>query len=193
MSLPLPRSLDELLELVRDNQALARRILGDLPPDELTRSPADGGWSAAECLDHLVVTDRLYLERIEEALARCGPSREEGDPLRGGWIGRRIVRFMGPDPRFGTSSPSTFRPRSDDGGVRAGILDEFEAVQERLADTVVAARGLDLEHTRVGSPAFPLLRLKLSDALRFLAFHDRRHLHQVMRTVGVEPGGLEVS
>lgn len=48
-------------------------LTSDLPAELLTRSPAPGEWSALQCLQHLVETERLIFPVMQPFIAGCGP------------------------------------------------------------------------------------------------------------------------
>ena len=66
----LQRLLDELDAADRDAKAVAN----GLDEQQGTWRPSPGAWSVAECLDHLAVSNRIYLVplRQERAWPRAG-------------------------------------------------------------------------------------------------------------------------
>ena len=78
--------MDNLISVVRSVLAMtpARCVaLTDNLPDELvTRKPAPGEWSAAECIQHLLDTEHIFPSRIRSFLA--GKDFAAFDPDRQG-------------------------------------------------------------------------------------------------------------
>ena len=147
----------------------------------LNWAPAVGKWSVGRCLDHLGVTNTLYLERIEPALAGA---RDRGltDPgiYSGGFFGQWFRRQMEPGKgRFRV--PKVFKPT--DGEVDESIVEVFLAQQEELKDVIDRARDLDLAAIKIPSPVTPLLRFRVGDALGIVVTHERRHVEQAGRVV----------
>jgi hypothetical protein len=54
----------------------------------------------------------------------------------------------------------------------------FAAAQRRYLQSVSAASGLRLSKIKVNSPASPLIKLTLEEAIALMAAHERRHLWQ---------------
>ena len=71
MSLPgwAARAIDELQ--ASDRQAV--EIARDLTVDQLNQPPAPGSWSVGQCLEHLLISNEVYLPPIERALAGQSP------------------------------------------------------------------------------------------------------------------------
>ncbi len=60
--------IDSLLHELRETRARAEAIFNGRKPAELLRRPAEKRWSAAECVEHLNITNRAYLPRLSEAI-----------------------------------------------------------------------------------------------------------------------------
>ena len=60
--------MDKILSWVKAVLAVTpetwRRMTRELPPELLTASPAPGQWSAMECLQHLIDTERVFHFRL---------------------------------------------------------------------------------------------------------------------------------
>ncbi len=164
---------EELAEITHTADAL----LQSLDDASLNRSPADGGWSVGECLDHLLRSGRLYLRPLQAAIARGTARGIRGTPPFGrGVVGDWFVRLMEPPARRHFRAPRKLRPTRHHtvGALRA----DFAMLQADLAATAHAADGLDLGRLAIWSPAVPLLRLNLAAAFAAIAAHERRHLDQ---------------
>lgn len=149
-----------------------------------------GAWSVAECLSHLAVLNRTYLDDLARVVADArAAGRSARGPWRLSWFGRTFTRAMGPVTGHGLGrklpAPPAYAPPSD---VRlAAALADFRAVQAAMVERVRAADGLDLGGIMVRSPAWPALRFSLLTAFAALAAHERRHLAQARRVVAT-PG-----
>jgi len=155
----------------------ARELAGDLDRGSFNRRPPAGGWSVAECLDHLNATARLYLPimavAIDDARARGWTDRQRDGRT---WLGRMLAWSQEPPARFRTRTFDDLEPSSD--LEPAAVLDEFEALHEELIVRINESRSLDLRRIRIRSVLNPRLRLSLADWFAFLAAHGRRHLWQ---------------
>jgi len=175
--------------------AVAARELVALTSDEaFHRTPPDGGWSVAECLEHLVVSGGKMVARLESA---TGEARTAGRlatpaaaraPVRLGWFARLFVSLTGPARHRG-SAPARVKTRDpfDPGDPRArgrtreAMLADFLALQERLTAVAQAADGVDLAGVKVASVLAEWIRVPLGGWFLAIAGHQERHLEQARR------------
>lgn len=162
-------------------------LAGGLSGEQLNFRPAPRRWSLGQCLDHLRVSMRIYLDPLEPVVARARSAGRTGDEPygRGTFMGRFLVRALKKAGKRYPAPPS-FRPsRSelDPDDVRAG----FEEQIGRMLAAVQRCHGLALGEIRMPWPAFPLVRLSLAQAFELQALHLHRHLDQAER-VTRDPG-----
>ena len=94
----------------RDCVARAKDLVSGAGLDALRRKTDDGGWSAAECLDHLNLSAEDAIRRIREAIEESEqrPARREEKLTL---VGRFILRNMEPPIRRRyTAAASAYRP-----------------------------------------------------------------------------------
>jgi hypothetical protein len=164
----------------------ADALVAPLTEAQFNWQPAPGAWSVAECIEHLNVTARLYLPKLDEGIAnaiRRGLYAE--GPFTYNWIGRFVAGSMEPPARFRVKAPATFhpaprRPRHD-------IMAAFRAYQVQYVDRLRQSNGLDLARARVSSPAGTWLRIPLGSGFAMMAAHERRHLWQARQVIS-KPG-----
>lgn len=175
-----------LADQVRTLIRRAREITGPLDRATFNRKPGTGGWSVAECLDHLNATARLYLpvltDAIEDARARgIVDGRGDGRTL----LGRVLAWTQEPPVRFRMRTYTELLPgEQEEGGFEpAEVLDEFEVLHEELIVRINESSDIDRRRVRVRSALDPRLRLSLGDWFTFLAAHGRRHLWQAERAL----------
>ena len=156
----------------------ARGLFEGLGVEAAWFRPYAGAWSMAECLDHLNVAGRLYLDAIDGAIDE---GRRRGltgyRPYEPGFVERWIVRSLDAPPLFRTKSPRSFRPSADPPPI-ARALPVFLLLQADLIDRLRRAADVDLARVKVTSPASALVRLSLGGAFAATAAHQRRHLWQ---------------
>src|SRR3954469_1804777 len=91
------------------------------------------GWSAAQCIDHLNVSARLYLPQLDEGIANAiRQGRYAEGPFTYWWIARRVVKSRARPPRFRSRTPAAFEPPS--GRTRREIMAAFRAYQVQYVD-----------------------------------------------------------
>ena len=173
-----------LPELEAEYDRLIGRVRGlvdTTEPAALNRRPGDG-WSAAECIDHLTATARLYLEPFEEAIADARRDGLTGDRADGRTLlGRLVAWSMEPPPRLKMKTFGELKPGEELDPGR--LAEEFAAVHEALVRQMAGAADLDRKRVKVRSLLDSRLKLSLDDWYAFLAAHARRHLWQAERAL----------
>jgi hypothetical protein len=155
----------------------ARALLERLSTAQASWSPPSGGWSVAQCVDHLNIIGDLYLDAMEERIA---DARARGITGRGrpgpGWLGRMLIRSMDAPPGRRMRAPSPIVPGREPDA--EATRTRFFALQVRIAAALSSADGLMLRRVRITSPLLSLLRMNLCTAFGVVIAHERRHLWQ---------------
>lgn len=166
--------LDERARDVRQSIDALRRIKNELAYLQLGWRPPDGGWSIAQVIEHLIISDSLYLPELREVVAKGKPGSAEWKPtMTGGFI----IRSLQPTSTRRTPAPRVFRPAEP----RADVVDACIQVKEELANLMAGAKGVDLRRNKLHSPVSKLIRINLGDAFMILTVHTQRHLQQIAR------------
>jgi hypothetical protein len=141
-----------------------------------------GSWSVAECLDHLAVTNRVYLCVMKDPAIRA---REQGKLRRGpaapGFLGHWFVRTMEPPVKapFRMKAPRAIEPRV--APPLANAFAGFRTTQNEVRAFLLEYADLDLAAVRFPNPFLRGIRLSLATGLHVITAHERRHLWQAWR------------
>ncbi len=158
----------------------ADALLSPLSDAQFFWRPPSGGWSCAQCVEHLNLAARTYLPSLDEGIASAIKAGQYGTgPFRYNWLGRFLVSIVSPPPRFRVKAPSGIRPPAD--RERGQIMAAFRAYQVQFVDRLRQADGLDLAKARVDSPLTPWLKLPLGSGFAVAIAHEQRHLWQARR------------
>lgn len=196
---PADVSLDTLASLVgpHDQDALFARLratgdllrtrfrtaVADAGTERMARIPANGGWSALQVLEHLVVSHDDYARVVAPIVARPAPMTAAAQAAAYRWkpslLGRIIARSLVstralPAPKSWRVAAMT--PRAD-------VAAAFDGRLADLGDWMEASRLRDWRRTRTHSPISPLLRMNLGDVFVMLTVHAGRHLGQLERAI----------
>ena len=76
--LTFPIALPRLAALLSAVEQDAARIVDRADPAAFTASPAPGAWSAAQCLDHLTLTTRVYVAAMARGVERAARGTQGG-------------------------------------------------------------------------------------------------------------------
>jgi hypothetical protein len=151
--------------------------------DDVTfaRKPSPDRWSAAECVEHLTLSNRLYYDMIRDGLAQARLMPPHPGPHRRRWLGRLLAWSL--EPGHGGKSrtiPATV-PRVAVG--TKGVVGDYIESQHVIASFVRESSGLDLRRIVITSPFLKYLKYDLYSLYTIIAAHGRRHLAQAQRAV----------
>jgi DinB superfamily len=173
----------QLQEFIREIEAIkddARDLIDGLNERQFNWHPESGGWSIAECLDHLNVTGSKLLPLIDGAIDRAR-QRElfSLGPFNYGLLGNRFIRSQEPPVKRRMKTFKQYLPPPDRSlpEVESAFLD----LQDQIIDRIRAANGLNLSRIKIGSPVNRLIRFNLAAWFAATAAHERRHLWQARR------------
>jgi hypothetical protein len=154
--------------------ALART----LTPGQLNWTPSPGVWSVGQCLEHLYVTNEVYLQPMASSLEGRQPAVVQ--EITPGWLGRWFIRnYIEPSPKMRrVPAPKKIRPGAQ---IEPDILSRFLDSNHRARDLVLRARNYDLNHIRFKNPFIPVVRFTVGTGLEIISKHQRRHLLQAER------------
>src|SRR5688572_12435493 len=103
-----------LSEMLRGNYevlARARELAKVVTDEQLRRQPADGGWTAGQALEHIVVSGSLYLDRFPGIIDRA---RTQGRTAKRKWkpslMGGVIMRSIDPRNAKKRKTQKVFEP-----------------------------------------------------------------------------------
>jgi hypothetical protein len=160
-----------------DARAIA--LAKGLTADQLNWRPRPGAWSVGQCLEHLCISNELYMEPIAESLR--GPPTGPVDEITPGWLARWfITQYIEPTTQKKRGrAPSKATPVAQ--RIDASILDRFVASNVRVRDVIALARNYDVNRVRFRNPYVPIIRWTVGTGLQIIARHNHRHLLQAER------------
>jgi hypothetical protein len=173
-------ALDSALEAAARD---ARALVSDLGPAQGSWRAASGSWSVAECLDHIAVGHRVYLDAMAPAAERArAAGRTRRRPALPGLFGGWFVRQLEPPvrPRLRMKAPRTIVPRV--GPSLDDAASQFFAQHDAVRAFLARHADLDLARIHFPNPFIPGIRFSLATGLHVLDAHARRHLVQAWRT-----------
>ena len=152
-------------------------VAKDLDAAQMAWQPAPNCWGIGQLLEHLVITNDLYLAMLRPRIyARNAPHAEQGsafwEPSIAGWV---VV--AGLRSRRKLPTPKIFQVSS----VRDKVLDEFLVRQQQIMTFLRATAALDWTRLRMTSPVTSLIRINLGDAFSIMTVHAQRHIKQMER------------
>lgn len=172
----LPTVLAEA-SLVADE---TKRVFGRLSGEQVNWKPSEGEWSIGQCFDHLIISNRPYVQIFEEILASRRRQRLwERMPLLPRLFGTLLINTLRPDSGRRAKARPAFYPSSSD--IAPAIIATFLEEQERLLRLMEASRELDLDGITITSPVIYFVTYSLMDACRIIVVHEQNHFVQARR------------
>ncbi|AFL90382.1 hypothetical protein Terro_4177 [Terriglobus roseus DSM 18391] len=154
-------------------------LVEDLPEAQGCWRPGPDSWSVAQCLDHIAVTNQVYLGAMKEAAMRA---REAGRfrqrPALPGRVGRWFAANLEPPVKafFKVKAPRNIKPGNSPSLMDA--LATFLKSQDEVRAYLRANSDLDLADIRFANPLLRGIRFSLATGLHVITAHERRHLWQ---------------
>lgn len=175
---PLSEFIASLDQVTADVQT----TFGSLSKEQLNWKPSPEQWSIAQCLDHLITTNRPYFAELKEV---TNPARRntlwQSMPILPGLFGSLVANVVKPDAKRKIRAPAKFQPSSS--SIDQSITRIFADTQKQLIDLMNTTSQLDLERIVISSPVTGLITYRLLDAYTIIANHEQRHLQQAKRVL----------
>ncbi|RDB03967.1 DinB family protein [Runella aurantiaca] len=180
-TLPKEQLLNSLEHLVDGHLQQAIRHFQNMTAHDLLQPAYNGGWSIAQCLDHLNSYGHYYLPKIQQGIAK-NIHLPPKDTFKSSWLGAYFIKMM--DPETGKKKYKAFKGHIPAPDLDAyAVVAEFIQQQENLLIYLKEARSTDLNAIRIPISIARFITLKLGDVFQFVIAHNERHIRQAMRNV----------
>lgn len=134
-------------------------------------------WSIGQCFDHLIVTDSLYMEKLQEVVNKAPrTSAPFTKPLQTSSLGKLLIFFVNPDTKLKTKTFKVFYP--EENFVNRDLQKRFKEHQDQLIELMKKADGLNINWLRITSPVSKQFKFRIGECFQFLLLHQRRHFLQ---------------
>ncbi|MGQ2983940.1 DinB family protein [Flavobacterium sp.] len=169
--------LHQLGLITQSNMATATAFL-DLGEVQLNYKASPNSWSILECMEHLNRYSAFYLLEIERHLVTSPtPTQHE---FKSGVMGNYLVNMV--IPKAGVKKMKTFASMDPSGSyLSRDVIIAFLASQDKLLELINRSRSANLNKAGIAVTFTKLIKLKTGDALRFMAYHNQRHILQAQR------------
>jgi DinB family protein len=178
LNLTIPQIYSEIEAIAGD----AKTLFGNLNPEQLNWKPDADSWSVAQCLEHLISSNRSYDPVFDRILK--GEHRKSflhRVPFLPAFFGRMLVKSMEPDSARKFKSPSASQPSSS--SIDPQIVELFVANQRETLAKMRSMGDRNPAEIIVTSPFVGMVAYSLLDAFRLLVAHERRHFAQAQRVM----------
>jgi len=171
--------LKALEQRIESHLQEAIAVYQNMQREDLLRPAANGGWSIAQCLEHLNSYGDFYLPEIEKGIGRYKGNRALA-AFKSTWLGNYFTQMM--EPKAGMKKIKAFKGHIPGDDLDAHkVVADFIRQQEKLLQYVRSSAGA--LNARIPVSISRWIKLRLGDVLQFLIAHDERHLVQAKRNV----------
>jgi hypothetical protein len=178
-SLPDIRKLRDQLDAAECD---ARLLTEDLGEERGCWRASAESWSVAQCLDHLAITNQVYLGAMKDPAVRArAAGRLRRRPASPGFVGQWVATRMEPPVKAFSKMKAMRNIRPDTSTSIADAIFRFLTSHDKIRDYLSTNADLDLAGIRFPNPWLPGIRFSLSTGLHMITAHERRHLWQAWR------------
>lgn len=168
--------LDELDELAERQLREVIERFQNLSSAILLQAPSTGGWSIADCFEHLTSYAVFYLPRLQKAVEKA-PIISEDTTFSYSLLGGYFIRLM--DPQKSKKKMKAMKKHLPSKNQEPHkVIALFIQQMGELLSLLKQCRQRDLRHMRISTSISPLIRLNGGDVVHFLLVHNSRHLAQ---------------
>lgn len=153
-----------------------------LSEKELNHKSGAESWSALECIAHLNRYGEFYLPELERVLKR-GQGKPVNHHFRSGWLGNYFAESMLPKNGQLKKMKTLAVMNPIGSNLSANELQIFIKQLNKMFEYLKWAETVDLTREKTAVSISKWIKLRLGDTLRFVVFHNERHLGQAQRAL----------
>lgn len=179
-----------LAQAKKDSQQIiqvAKESFGSLSDEKLYWKPAPDKWSVGECIEHLNITIRSYLPKIDQGIEQgIAKGQTPTEMFQPGFLGQKFTDSFRLN-EDGTPYRKVKTFKSFDSGKlpepNPRAREEFTELLEAFIAQIDKAAQVNLNKVKVTSAIGAIFRFKLGDAFRFITVHNDRHMVQAQKVL----------
>lgn len=167
-------------QFINDSESFLNEVkkLNDLTENQINWKPSANVWSIAECLDHLVITNRIYFDEIEKQFSSVQINcNADETPVKHKFFGKLIIKAVDPSNHKKTKTFPVFQPSKS--FIEKDVINRLIELQKGFINLISLSINLNTNKYIMPSPASKLIRENFSDVLEIIRLHNKRHLMQI--------------
>ena len=173
--------LKDVIKDLKEIEETTKNEFQNLSEENLIWKPAADKWSVAECLQHIIIANSIYIKDIEQRLQKAELKTIEY-PISFSITGKLFLYAVDPKYTWKVPAPQIFKPVREN-KVESGIrtVQEFLRLQEEIMAIAVKACAYDHQHVHTYSPLSKLLKFNVGEQLYIMMRHTKSHINQALR------------
>ena len=178
----LPSDITDLYEQLDAAERDARSLVETLTEEQGSWRADVHSWSVAQCLDHLAITNNVYLGAMKEPAMRArAEGRLRRRPAVPGFVGRWFAAKMEPPVKPWSKMKAMKNIKPSAAPTLHDAFARFLESQNEIRTYVRDNADLDVARIRFPNPLVRGIRFSLATGLHVITAHQRRHLWQAWR------------
>lgn len=170
--------LDQLDAAERD----ARLLVDNLAEERGCWRAEAGSWSVAQCLEHLAITNQVYLgAMIEPAIRARAADRLRRRPALPGFVGQWFATKMEPPVKTSSKMKTMRKIKPGTSPSLGDAFAHFLTSQDEVRDYLRTNADLELARILFPNPLIPGIRFSVATGLHVITAHERRQIWQAWR------------
>jgi hypothetical protein len=150
---------------------------GKMTVEELNWKPSESGWSIAQVIKHIIVTNRSYFSIFEQVKNNTFKTPWIGKiPWIPDLTGRMILSYVQPDRKKRSKTARLWEPSRSQ--IKGDLLDRFKDHQLELLRWIRILSEYTDRDLIIHSPASKMIVYPLPMAIEIIITHEERHLNQ---------------
>jgi hypothetical protein len=172
--------MNNFIETLNANTTFAKDEFSGLPDDQFNFKPSSDKWSIAQCILHLVKTNKGYFPIYDKLLdGSHAPNFFEKAGIFSGFWEKLFVNGVDPKNVKKMKAPSSIQPGQSH--IDKSILAKLEEQNKKLSDYYRQLEPKGLDKIIVSSPFAKFIVYNAACTFDIVALHEQRHLQQAKR------------
>lgn len=157
------------------------QIIAGLDDTTLNTQEAAGKWSILQCLKHLSIANKIYVENLGKAFEKYPQKPEE--TFKSHWKGDYFTKMISPKENNEVKNKmKTMKSMDPKQALNPKeTIDDFFQTHQQLIELIKQSENYSLNKVKVPTALGPIIKLRIGDAFRFLLGHLDRHVLQLKR------------
>jgi hypothetical protein len=175
--------IDNFSTALNNNLKRIDNTFDSLSLNQISWKPGLKIWSVGECINHLVLTNDLYLKKMREIVYKSTSDSNVGFNYSQSLTGKLITNTVDPGNVKKFKTFKVFDPLKS--SAVNSVVQNYTLIMKRFIEMVDDMSGINLKKIKFSSPVNKFIRLNLGDPLIFIPRHDKRHLDQAERMMNL--------
>lgn len=169
------------------NQLAALR---EVDSNLLKKRPHEKAWCIAEVIEHMIVAQSVYAQKLDETLANLTNAKEDVEAVRTRAVPSLLIKRFPPiegEIRFKMKTAKQFKPMLDIDKLTTDnmieMIEKMEKSLNQLLAWIELTRKKEVQSIRFNSAIGAIVKFNASEACEFILCHNERHFQQISNTL----------